>query len=76
MNVLYEVLKSYVLSLDKPPLLLKHFFSNPVPELIATFLECQSEMFHATIYAIGGEKVTLAEAKSIIESLLEKLQQK
>jgi hypothetical protein len=69
MNEMYEVLKSYVLSLVKPPLFLKNFFSNPVSELMATFLECQSEMFHATIYAIEGEKVTLAEAKSIIESL-------
>lgn len=76
MNEMYEVLKSYVLSVDKPPLLLKNFFSNPVSELIATFLECQSEMFHATICAIEGEKVTLAEAKSITESLLEKLQQR
>jgi hypothetical protein len=76
MNEMYEVLKSYVLSLDKPPLLLKKFFSNPVSELIATFLECQSEMLHATICAIESEKVTLAEAKSIIESLLEKLQQR
>jgi hypothetical protein len=33
-------------------------------------------MFHATIFAIEGEKVTLVEAKSIIESLLEKLQQR
>jgi hypothetical protein len=33
-------------------------------------------MFHATICATEGEKVTLAEAKSIIESLLEKLQQR
>jgi hypothetical protein len=33
-------------------------------------------MFHATICAIEGEKVTLAEAKSIIESFLEKLQQR
>jgi hypothetical protein len=33
-------------------------------------------MFHATICAIEGEKVTLAEAKSIIESPLEKLQQR
>jgi O-phosphoseryl-tRNA(Cys) synthetase len=33
-------------------------------------------MFHATICAIEGEKVTLAEAKSIIEGLLEKLQQR
>jgi hypothetical protein len=33
-------------------------------------------MFHATICAIEGEKVTLAEAKSIIESLLEKLQER
>jgi YesN/AraC family two-component response regulator len=33
-------------------------------------------MFRATICAIEGEKVTLAEAKSIIESLLEKLQQR
>jgi hypothetical protein len=74
MNEMYEILKSYVLSLDKPQLPLKMFFSNPVSELIATFLECQSEKFHATICTIEGEKVTLAEAKSIIESLLEKLQ--
>jgi hypothetical protein len=71
-----RILKSCVLSLDKPPLLLKNVFSNPVSELIATFLECQSEMCHATICAIKGEKVTLVEAKSIIESLLEKLQQR
>jgi hypothetical protein len=76
MNDMYEVLKSYVLSLDKPPLLLKNVFSNSVSELIVTFLECQSEMIHATICAIEGEKVTLAEAKSIIESLLEKLHQR
>jgi hypothetical protein len=31
-------------------------------------------MFHVTICANEGEKVTLTEAKSIIESLLEKLQ--
>jgi hypothetical protein len=73
-NEIYEVLKPYVLSLDKPPLLLKNVFSNPVSELIATFLEYQSEVFHATMCAIEGEKVTLAEVKSIIESLLEKLQ--
>jgi hypothetical protein len=76
MNEMYEVLKLYVLSFDKPPLLLKNLFSNPVSELIATFLECRSEMFHATICAIQGEKVTLAEAKSIIESLIENLQQR
>jgi hypothetical protein len=29
MNEMYKVLKSYVLSLDKLPLLLKNFFSNP-----------------------------------------------
>jgi hypothetical protein len=33
-------------------------------------------MFHATICAIESEKVALAEAKSIIKSLLEKLQQR
>jgi hypothetical protein len=55
MNETYDVLKSYVLSLNKPPLLLKNFFSNPVSKLIATFLECQSEMFHATICAIEAE---------------------
>jgi hypothetical protein len=33
-------------------------------------------MFHATICATEGEKVTLAEAKSINESLLDKLQQR
>jgi hypothetical protein len=33
-------------------------------------------MFHATICAMEGEKVTLAEAKSIIEGLLKKLQQR
>jgi hypothetical protein len=76
MNEMYEVLKSYVLSLDKPPLLLKNFFSNPVSEIIAIFLECQSEMFHATICTIESGKVTLAEAKFITESLLEKLQQR
>jgi hypothetical protein len=76
MNEMYEVVKSYVLSLDKPPMLLTNFFINSVSELIATFLECQSEMFHATICATEGEKVTLAEAKSIIESLIEKLQQR
>jgi hypothetical protein len=76
MNEMYEVLKSYILSLDKQPLLLNNLFSNPVSELIATFLECQSEMFHATICAIEGEKITLAETKSIIESLLQKLHQK
>jgi hypothetical protein len=61
LNEMYEVLKSYVLSLDKPPLLLKNFFSNPVSELIATFLECQSEMFHGTICALEGEKVLLKQ---------------
>jgi hypothetical protein len=33
-------------------------------------------MFHATVCEIEGKKVTLVEAKSIIESLLEKLQQR
>jgi hypothetical protein len=68
MNEMHEVLKSYVLSLDKPPLLLKNVFSNPVSQLIATFLECQSEMFHATICAIEGEKVTLAEANPLLKA--------
>jgi hypothetical protein len=45
-----------------------NFFSNPVSELIATFLECQSELFHATICAIEGEKVTLAEAKPLLKA--------
>jgi hypothetical protein len=59
MTEMYKVLISYVLSLVKPPLLLKNFFSNPVSELIGTFLGYQSEMFHVTICAIEGEKVTL-----------------
>lgn len=59
MNVIYEILRSYFRFFDTPQSLLKNVFNNLVRDLIDTFQEYQSEMFHATITSIEGEKVTV-----------------
>lgn len=70
---MFDGLKSYFLSIDKCPTVIKSFFESPISLLIATFLSLQSELFSSVIRGLEGYNVSVIEVKIQVDSLIEKL---
>ena len=75
---LFNALKSFFLSEEKPPKILLDFFNNPLSEAYLLFLQSQCSIFHVRILKIEGKKNSIIEILNVIKStdntLMEKLQ--
>ncbi|GFY70761.1 uncharacterized protein TNIN_248551 [Trichonephila inaurata madagascariensis] len=73
---MYQPLKSYFLSIEKCPLLLKNFFKDPTSELWFYFLHAQSASFYQAVLQLEGQTVSAIEAAQVINQLKDNLTQK
>lgn len=71
---LFEPLKSYFLSLEKCPVILKTFFSNEYAEVTLYFIHNQAALFQSVIKHIEKQNITSTEVALQIEQLKEQLQ--
>uniref|UniRef100_A0A2S2N9H4 HAT C-terminal dimerisation domain-containing protein n=1 Tax=Schizaphis graminum TaxID=13262 RepID=A0A2S2N9H4_SCHGA len=70
---MFEGLKSYFLSIEKCPAMLKIFFENPLSLLLTIFLQTQCELFFNTIKSVETANLSIVEVKSHIDTLLLKI---
>lgn len=70
---MFQPLKSYFLSIDKCPNILKTFFENPSSELWLYFLHAQAATFHQAVLKIEGQNVSAIESTKEINRLRENL---
>jgi len=73
---LFPALKSYFLSLDKVPLILRTFFSNPCAELWLNFIHSQAATFHQHVLNIEGQYILAVEVFNEIKQLKNNLMHK
>lgn len=66
---MYEPLKSYFLSLEKPPVVLKNFFENPLSEALLFFVHSLAAVFHTNTAKMEIEKGSLLETLKIVASM-------
>lgn len=71
---LFPALKSYFLSIDKCPSLIKAFFEDACGELWLYFLHSQAAMFQATVLQIEGDSKTAVELHKALNQLRTKVQ--
>ena len=69
---LFPALKSYFLSEEKCPTLIRNFFENNSAELWLYFVHNIAAVFHATILRIEAQNVTALEASSALDDLIHK----
>lgn len=65
---LFPALKSYFLSQDKVPLILKTFFNNPCAELWLNFIHSQAVTFHQHVLNLEGQKILAVEVFNEIKN--------
>lgn len=70
---MFQPLKSYFLSIDKCPNILKTFFENPSSELWLYFMHAQAAIFHQTVLKIEGQNVSAIESTKEINRLRDNL---
>ncbi|CAI5780792.1 LOC100492546 [Podarcis lilfordi] len=70
----YAVLKSFFLSEEKCPAVLKKWFSDPCTYLWMNFVASTLPLFHDSILQAEGEEVTAVEFCMILNILIQKLQ--
>lgn len=70
---MYDGLKSYFLSQDKCPTVLKSFFNNEHSVLWLHFIQSQLKMFSATIMKIERENILATEVAEELELLRQKI---
>lgn len=70
---LFNELKSYFLSLDKCPNVIRNFFNDESSELWLLFIHNQAALFSNTVVDLEGQKVTIMETCRIINDLKRKL---
>jgi hypothetical protein len=68
---MYEGLKSYFLSWDRCPTLLKNFFDNPQPLLWLLFIQSQLKAFCKTIKKIESKNVSASEMAEELDLLVD-----
>lgn len=68
---LYEPLRSYFLSLDKCPKILKKFFESDESEVMLFFIHNQAVNFNSAIKQIEKSNITVAEVLNILDNLKE-----
>lgn len=62
---LFEPLKSYFLSCDKPPVTLKNFFNDPTSELWLLFVQSQAHLFQNAVKRLEGEHVSIGSVAKV-----------
>lgn len=70
---MFQPLKSYFLSIDKCPNILKKFFVDPSSELWLYFMHAQAATFHQTVLKIEGQNVSAIESTKEINRLRDNL---
>lgn len=70
---MFQPLKSYFLSIDKCPNILKMFFDNPSSELWLYFLHAQAATFQQAVLKIEGQNVSAIESAKEINRLRDNL---
>ena len=63
--VMFEPLKSFFLSCEKPPITIVNFFEDPTAEFWLYFLQNQANLFQSTIQKIQGERVTISSVSKV-----------
>lgn len=66
---LFQPLKSYFLSHDKSPQLIKNFFKNPCAEMWLFFVHSQAAIFHDTVKQVEGQNVSSVEVATVLSDL-------
>lgn len=66
---MYDALKSYFLSIDRPPMILKSFFANPLNEAYLMFVHSLAHSFHASILKMEIRTNSVVETISILEEV-------
>ena len=66
---MYPAIQSYFLSIDKPPVLLKHFFENLLSELYLKHLQSFVDVFHKHVQNIEQSKISLVEVVANLNSV-------
>lgn len=67
----FQALKSYFLSLERCPSLLKQFFSDSVGEMHLLFLQAQTNPFRRALSSIERESIAVNEIRWEIEHVLQ-----
>lgn len=70
---IFPALKSYFLSQNKCPTVMKQFFDSPVSEVWLHFANTQASLFHTAIQSLEGQHVTMVDACTILGDLRKKL---
>lgn len=70
---MYDGLKSFFLSEDKCPVILKNFFNNPNGLLLMNWLYCQLELYNTTIKRMEAQDISATEITSEIGIFINKL---
>lgn len=73
---LFLGLKSYFMSQDKCPVVLKKFFEDPCSEMWLNFIHSQAATIHHVVSKIEGEKLSAVEIMSVLHDLKDNLQSK
>lgn len=71
---IYKGLKSYFLSIDKCPTLIKQYFNNPVTEFWLFFVHNIAAFFHKAILVLEKEKISVIEATKVYDDVIIKLE--
>ena len=66
---MYPAIQSYFLFIDKPPVLLKHFFENSLSELYLKHLQSFVDVFHKHVQNIEQSKISLVEVVANLDSV-------
>lgn len=70
---LYPALKSYFMSIEKCPTLIKNFFNNPETEFWLLFVHNVASLFHKTVLLIQSSEISALESLNIFKDLKQKI---
>lgn len=73
---MFQALKSYFLSLDTCPSILKQFFSNSVGEMYLHFLHAQMSPFQRAVASIEREDISVNEVRLELENVVHILEER
>lgn len=68
---MYQPLKSYFLSIDSPPAVLKTFFEDPLNEALLFFVHSLAAVFHCNTAKMEADKGSILETMNILDSIVE-----
>jgi hypothetical protein len=67
---MFLALRSYFSSIDKCPVIIKQFFTNPETEFWLFFVHNIASLFHEMILKIEGENISAIETLKNFEELI------